>query len=287
MSRRISVTHTRSPAVAGAFYPGGEGSLRASIESSFVDDHGPGKLPQKGGKGGPLGSIVAGIAPHAGYRYSGPVAAHLFGRLAEHSPPKTVVIFGVNHHGLGGIFSLSDEDWRTPLGTVRTNAELLGRLAVPPLDIDGGAHRLEHSIEVELPFLQYIWGSEFTIVALQVTFTELSLLKEAGGVISEVLKGEDVLLLASTDLSHYMPPREGKKLDDMAIASILTGSPDRLYDTVERNDISMCGIAPVTLLLSCLAKERCAFELLRQGSSGDSEPMETVVGYSSFIIRRK
>ena len=272
------------PAVAGSFYPRDPLALKAAVENSFLDERGPGELPKPNAPSTRERTIVAGIAPHAGYIYSGPIAAHCFNRLSKERPPKTIVILGVNHHGLGGLFALSDEDWKTPLGVVPTDRELMRALARPPITIDGSAHHMEHSIEVELPFLQYMWPQGISIVALQVTFTDLSLLKEVGEVISETIKGKDVLLLASTDFSHYLPPQEQRKWDDMAISSLLTLSPEKLYSTVVKNDISMCGIAPVTALLSALEGGKHHAQLLAKGSSGDAEPMDQVVGYASFSI---
>jgi hypothetical protein len=270
--------------VAGAFYPRDPTALKVAVENSFLDDRGPGNIPKPPEPSGARRSIVAGIVPHAGYIYSGPVAAHFFSRLGKERAPKTIIILGVNHHGMGGLFTLSDEDWRTPLGVIPTDRELMRALARPPITIDGSAHHMEHSIEVELPFLQYMWPKDISIVALQVTFTDVRLLKEVGKVISETIKGRDVLLLASTDFSHYLPPEEQRKWDDMAIDSLLTRSPEKLYSTVVKNDISMCGIAPVTALLSALEGEKHKIDLLAKGSSGDAEPMAEVVGYASFSV---
>lgn len=231
-------------------------------------------------------SVIGGIVPHAGYTYSGPIAAHFFARLASEPRPAAILLLGVNHQGLGGLFSLSDEEWRTPLGVVPTDRVLLQALARPPLEIDGAAHRAEHSIEVELPFLQCLWAEPLPIVALQVTFADLDLLKEVGKIVADAVSGKDIILLASTDLSHYLPPKEARRLDDLAIAAILTRSPDKLYKTVVANDISMCGIAPTTVLLSALEDMEAKPRLLAKGSSGDAEPMETVVGYASFLFER-
>jgi hypothetical protein len=272
--------------VAGGFYPGEYSALKEAVERSFKDERGPRNLPISDPANPAIAerTVVAGIVPHAGYIYSGPIAAHFFNKVSMTRPPKTIVILGVNHHGVGRPFSLSDENWRTPLGVIPSDRELMRALALPPIAIDGDAHRLEHSIEVELPFLQYIWPQGISIVALQVTFTDLDLLKEVGKVVSDVIKGKDVLLLASTDFSHYLPPDEQRMLDDMAIESLLTLSPEKLFSTVVRNDISMCGIAPVTVLLAALEGEKHKIELLAKGSSGDTEPMDKVVGYASFAI---
>lgn len=276
----------RPPAVAGSFYPQDPASLRSAIENSFLGKRGPGTVPRAGGHTGMDRRVIAGVVPHAGYVYSGPVAAHFYGRVSKERPPKTILLLGVNHHGVGGLFSLSDEDWRTPLGTVPTDRELLAALARPPLTIDGPAHHLEHSIEVEIPFLQYLWPESLSIVALQVSFSELSLLKEVGRIVAEAVASKDVLLIASTDFSHYLPPEEAHTLDGKAHDALLTLSPDRLYRTVVTQNISMCGIAPTTVLLAALEDSHVNARLLARGTSGDAEPMETVVGYASFSLER-
>ncbi len=282
----MPATRVRSPAVAGAFYPRDPVALRHALESSFAAPRGPGQDPANASPTRKERRILAGIVPHAGYIYSGPIAAHFFARLAAEPRPAAVVLLGVNHQGAEGLLSLSDEDWRTPLGVVPTDRELMRSLAKPPIAIDGLAHHREHSLEVELPFLQYLWPDPPPIVALQVTFTELSLLKEAGEVVARALHGRDVLLIASTDFSHYLPVSEARRLDDLAIEAVLSGSPDRLYRTVMDQDISMCGIAPTTVLLSALQGTGLRPQLLAKGSSADAEPMDTVVGYASFVVER-
>ncbi len=273
----------RSPAVAGTFYPREKEALLAAIKESFLCERGPGRVPRKTDEL-PARKIVAGVVPHAGYVYSGPVAAHLYLELGEARPPKTVVILGVNHHGTGGLFTLSDEDWATPLGVVPTDRELLKALGRPPVEIDARSQRLEHSIEVQLPFLQYLWGNRFSMVALQVTFMDLPLLTEVGRIVRDATAGKDVLLLSSTDLSHYLPPEEAAHWDGEALRALQTLSPGELYETVVSNDISMCVIAPTTALLSALEDRKLRIRLLKQGTSGDAEPMETVVGYASLAL---
>lgn len=280
----------RLPAVAGAFYARDARSLRAQIEKCFVGPRGPGRIPGRspGATGKEPRRILAGVAPHAGYPYSGPIAAHLFARLAEEPVPSTVLVLGVNHHGLGSLFSVSDEDWRTPLGEVPVDLELVRALSHGgPVDLDPEAHLREHSIEVELPFLQTIYPEgSFRLVALQVTFTHFDLLQELGRHLRKVLEGRDVLLLASTDLSHYLPPKEAERLDARALEPLLRLEPGALYDRVVGEDISMCGIAPTTALLCALEGTPAKALLLAKGHSGDAEPMDEVVGYASVAVQR-
>lgn len=286
----------RAPAVAGSFYPRDPRSLRAQIEDCFTGPRGPGTFPRSspvsssGGTRTHPGSrrTIAGVLPHAGYVYSGPIAAHLFAVLAKEPVPSTVLVLGVNHHGAGPLFSVSDEDWRTPLGETTVDLELVSALTQGgPIDRDASAQAREHSIEVELPFLQTIYPEgSFRFVALQVTFTSFAHLEELGAHLRRVLQGRDVLLLASSDLSHYLPPEEARRQDDRALEPLLRLDAQGLYDRVVGEDISMCGVAPTTALLCSLQGSGARAELLAKGHSGDAEPMEQVVGYASVRIDR-
>lgn len=274
----------RRPAVAGTFYPREAGSLRAQIEECFEKPRGPGPLSRP--KAGPSARrTIAAVAPHAGYVYSGPVAAHLFAQLARETPPATVLVLGVNHHGIGSRFAVSDEVWSTPLGEVGPDSDLVRALARGPVELDPGAHRREHSIEVELPFLQTIYPEgSFRFVALQVSFARYDDLVELGQHLRRVLEGRDVLVIASSDLSHYLPRREAREKDDRALEPLLRLDPEELYRRVVGEDISMCGIAPTTALLCSLEGTRARAELVARGDSADAEPMREVVGYASVRI---
>lgn len=230
-------------------------------------------------------TLLGGIAPHAGYVYSGPVAAHLFARLASERAPSTVLVLGVNHHARGSPFSVSDEVWSTPLGEVEPDLELVEALVRGPVRRDNAAQSREHSIEVELPFLQTIYPEgSFRFVALQVSFSPFFELEELGRHVRKVVQGKDVLLLASTDLSHYLPREEARRKDDRALEPVVHRRPQELYDRVVEEDISMCGIAPTTTLLCALEGSPGRVELLARGDSADAEPMNEVVGYASLAI---
>ncbi|MDE1819549.1 MAG: AmmeMemoRadiSam system protein B [Euryarchaeota archaeon] len=280
-------SRVRVPAVAGGFYPRDARSLRASLEECFSGKRGPGRLPVPApGSTGPRRTL-AGIVPHAGYIYSGPIAAHLFSRLAKEPVPSTVLLLGVNHHGRGSLFSVSDEEWSTPLGVVPTDRDLAGAIGRGPVDLDADAHLREHSIEVELPFLQTVYPTGgFRMIALQVTFTHFDLLAELGAHLRKVVGDRDVLWLASTDFSHYVSPEVCRRQDDRALEPILRMDPGALYERVVQEDISMCGIAPTTALLCALQGSHAKAELLAKGHSGDAEPMDQVVGYASIAISR-
>jgi AmmeMemoRadiSam system protein B len=273
---------TRPPAVAGAFYPDDANELTALLEACFRSPRGPGHLP--GPRRTTERRIRAAVVPHAGYVYSGPIAARAYAAIAAERPPASVLVLGVNHHGRGAPAALSNVDWTTPLGPVRVDRELVRALARGPIEIDEEAHAPEHSIEVQLPFLQYVHPHP-RFAALSVTFGPRGFLADVAAVVQRAVRDRDVLLLASTDFSHYVRPEEAKELDRLAIDEILARRPEGLYDTVVGKDISMCGIAPTTTLLAALDGEELTTEPLGWGHSGEAEPMDRVVGYASVLLR--
>jgi AmmeMemoRadiSam system protein B len=271
----------RRPAVAGTFYPGDGADLARLVENCFTGSRGPGQLPAR--HRSPDRHLRAIVVPHAGYIYSGPIAAHAYAAVATERPPESVLILGVNHRGRGAPAALSGVDWATPLGTVPVDSGLLQELTKGPIEVDESAHALEHSIEVELPFLQYVLPHP-KFVALSLSTGTLGFLTDVAAVIRKAIRGRDILLVVSTDFSHYVPAREAERLDRMAIEEILRRSADGLYTTVLNADISMCGVAPTTVLLSTLEGESLTAKLLRWGHSGESEPMAEVVGYASLLL---
>lgn len=271
----------RRPAVAGAFYAGDAPELARQVEACFTDPRGPGELPARHRTDSRR--VRAVIVPHAGYVYSGPIAAQAFARVAAERPPSHVLVLGVDHQGAASGAALSSRDWLTPLGPVPVDTPLVTSLHRPPVTIDDGAHAGEHSIEVELPFLQYVLPAP-RFAALMVRFGPYSYLEQVGRVVREAVRDQDVLLVASTDFSHYVAPAEAERLDRLALDEILHRRPEGLYRTVVEREISMCGIAPVTVLLSALAPEPLTVRLLRWGHSGEAEPMATVVGYAALTL---
>ena len=156
-------------------------------------------------------------------------------------------------------------------------------LAKLPIEIDEAAHAHEHSIEVQLPFLEYVLPHP-RFVALEVGFGPYDFLEDVARVVRDAIADRDVLLVASTDFSHYVPARTADRLDHLAIDAILARDARRLYDTVRRNDISMCGIAPTTVLLAATRDWSVEARLLRWGHSGEVAPMRDVVGYAALVL---
>ncbi|MCI4339350.1 MAG: AmmeMemoRadiSam system protein B [Thermoplasmata archaeon] len=271
----------RAPIMAGQFYEGTGAALAHQVERCFLDPRGPGELPTRHRSG--TRPLRAAIVPHAGYEFSGPIAAHAYSLVAEERPPESVLILGVDHYGLGTGAALSDRDWLTPLGPLSVDHDLVRALTRAPVTVDEAAHVREHSIEVQLPFLEYVVPHP-RFVALQVRFGPFDYLRDVARVVREAVRDRDVLLLASTDFSHYLPAKTAERLDGMAIEAILAGDARRLYDTVADHDISMCGVAPTTVLLAALEDEHLRPRLLRWGHSGEVHPTREVVGYASLAL---
>lgn len=271
----------RSPAVAGQFYEADGAALARQVEACFTDVRGPRALPPR--QRSTRRNVRAIVVPHAGYVFSGPIAAHAYRLVAADRPPESVLILGVDHYGASSGASLSRRPWLTPLGPTPVDSDLVSALERPPLAVDEDAHRREHSIEVQLPFLEYVLPHP-RFVPLEVGYGPFGFLEDVADVVRSAVLDRDVLLIASTDFSHYVPPATADRLDHLAIGQILAQDARGLYDTVRRNDISMCGIAPTTVLLSVLAGQNLRPRLLRWGHSGEVEEMREVVGYAAIAF---
>ena len=264
----------RRPAVAGAFYP----SDRTELE---------GELRRCLGARGEAKPALGAIVPHAGYIYSGAVAGAVYARLRI--PPR-VIILCPNHTGLGSAAAFDPHDaWLTPLGPARVDAalreKLLGRC--PSGSRDASAHRREHSLEVQLPFLQFL-RPDFGFVPVSLGAVSLPLCREVGEACAEVCleEPEPVLLLASSDMNHYESREVGSAKNARALAQIEALSPERLFETVLAEQISMCGFLPATALLFAARRLKARrAEIAALADSGDrTGDMTSVVGYAGVIL---
>jgi len=280
----------RYPAVAGMFYPSDPHELIELIEYCYLHELGPGSLPTGGVFRKPIGLVC----PHAGYIYSGPVAAHSYKALSSRVDGKiTVVILGPNHTGLGSGVSTMKGIWRTPLGDVKTDDEFIDMLwrECEILDLDESAHLREHSIEVQLPFLQHLsmlHPVDFKIVPISMMMQDYETAIEVGHSIAKVSMELDrrVVIIASTDFSHYEPQDIASKKDALAIRAILNMDERELYTTVVNNNITMCGYGPTMAMIRAM-KELGAEDvrLLAYATSGDiTKDYSSVVGYASLIV---
>jgi AmmeMemoRadiSam system protein B len=279
----------RYPKHAGSFYAGSRESLEKQIEECFKHKFGPNNLP-KVNRNNPR-KIFGLICPHAGYMYSGPVAAHAYYNLALDGEVDISVIMGPNHYGVGsGVSIMSHGSWRTPLGDVDIDAETAKKIlqCSEIIDFDESAHAYEHSIEVQLPFLQYIYGSSFKFVPICFLMQDLATCREVGKTLAETIKDKNAVIIASTDMTHYEPHKKAIEKDRLAIDAIQKLDEDLLYSTLESHNISACGYGPVAALLTA-AKEINAkkAELLSYKTSGDmTGDYSTVVGYAAFAITK-
>jgi len=279
----------RSPAYAGTFYEGNATSLKAQIEGCFRHELGPKALPKA--SQGKLRNIVGMVSPHAGYMYSGPVAAHGYHHLALDGKPETVVIFGPNHTGRGsGLAIMKEGVWRTPLGEVELDTavgdSIIKESAV--IDVDDTAHTQEHSIEVQLPWLQYLYGSGFKFVPICFLMQDLESSREVGMAVAKALRGKAGLVIASTDMTHYEPQKIAEQKDKTVLEAAMKLDEKGLYSAVEGFQVTMCGYGP-TIAAITAAKELGAREgkLLCYKTSGDViGDRSAVVGYASLVFTR-
>jgi len=266
----------RLPAVADRFYPGSPKELSQAVTQLFTSTK---KTKEKS-------KALAVVSPHAGYVYSGALAAETFCAVEI---PETVIILGPNHHGQGAPVALSTEIWDMPLGRVPVNKEIAESILSHSqlIKIDETAHRFEHSLEVQVPFLQML-QKNLTIVPLVLAQIPYSLCEEVAESLAKAISGsnKDLLIVASSDMSHYEPRRVSAKKDMSALKCIERLDAYELYHTVLDNHISMCGVIPVVIAIlaakACGAKES---ELIGYTDSGYiSGDTDQVVGYAGVVI---
>ena len=266
--------NVRPPAVAGQFYPGTRGSLLAVLDRCIPAGVKPGKA-------------IGLVCPHAGYLYSGATAGATFARATV---PDRVAVLAPNHTAIGRPIAVwAQGAWETPLGQVPVDEELTGALLrrCPEAEADRMAHLREHSLEVQLPFIQRL-NPAARILPVCIGTHEERALQALGDALAEVVRGagSEVLIVASSDMTHYEPAQTARAQDDLAIARIQALDPEGLLSTVRKHGITMCGAAPVAAMLwaaKSLEATRC--ELVDYAHSGmvtgdDSE----VVGYAGLIV---
>lgn len=275
------------PVVAGKFYPGDREELVRSIEDCYRGEFGPGDLPEVSGD--ELKSPVGLISPHAGYPYSGPIAAHAFGWMARRGRPEAIVVIGTNHSGLGPPGSiLTEGSWSTPLGSVEFDADL-GRGVLKSselLEEDRTSFSREHSIEVQLPFLQHLWGSEFSIVPVCLKDQSNKIADDVASALEENIP-EGSLVIASTDFTHYETREVAERKDKLAIEAIMDRNEDEFYERVRDNNISICGYGSIGVLLNYSLKKDLRPTRLKYATSGEVAGYgREVVGYSAIGFRK-
>jgi len=266
----------RQPAVAGRFYPSNPRELTALVrEYSRPDPRHP-----------PI-QVKACLVPHAGYMYSGHVAGAVLARVAL---PEKIIVLGVRHYPRGESAAiLSSGAWRTPLGDAPIEEPMAAELrrACPLLREDSVAHSGEHSLEVQIPFLQVL-APGFSFVPVALGTVQYDSLVSVGKAVAQVLQNanEKVLLLTSSDLNHYEDEKTTRVKDQKAIDRMLAFDPRGLYDTCRNEEISMCGLGPAVAMLTALnALGAKKSELVKHATSGEiSGDYDQVVGYAGMIF---
>lgn len=269
-------SNVRPAAAAGRFYNGSKDALRKQIEGLIV-------------RNAPKEDAIACVLPHAGYQYSGPVAGETVCRI---NLKDKIILLGPNHTGMGSEFSISTQGcWETPLGQVKIDSALAKAILKESkfLKEDTLAHLGEHSLEVELPFLQY-FRDNFEIVPIVFMSDDCEALKDIGTAIAGAVKKmgieDSTLIIASSDMTHYEPQAQAEKKDREAIRAILELNEGLLVKKVKQLNISMCGCAPTAAMLEA-AKGLGAkhAKLIKYQTSGDTTgDKESVVGYAGITI---
>jgi len=263
----------RKAVASGKFYPANKNSLMLSLEELI-----------------PLNELkhnaVGVVSPHAGYMYSGSVAGKVFASIR---PKETYILLGPNHTGSGPNFSISNQSWETPLGKVELDYEICEDIQKQTnlIKEDNTAHVFEHSIEVQIPFLQKISGTckIVPIAVKRATYSELE--EVALSVVSCVKNKKDkIAFVASSDMTHYESQRSADKKDALAIDRMLKMDPKGLFDVVVKNDISMCGVLPVCIMLIAIAHLGANKSKLIQylDSSFITKDTSSVVGYAGLVF---
>ena len=274
----------RKPAVSGQFYPSDSGELSKLIDHCYVHPLGPGKHPPAPTKGA---DVVAVVCPHAGYEYSGPVAAHSYYHVSSLRNPELIVVLAPNHYGIGsGVSTFREGEWETPLGRMRVDsgaAEKLAELA-EIVSFDPGAHRLEHSLEVQLPFLQKIYGNAVPFLPVSLLFQDMDTARTISVALAKLVKGKRVVLVASSDLTHYESAASAREKDNALLGEVLKMDVEGFYSTLERLNVTACGYGAIATVM--MAAESLGLrkpELLKYASSGDTSGDNVqVVGYGAL-----
>ncbi len=265
----------RAPAVAGQFYYGSASRLKNQVQQYIIE------CAEKE-------KVIGIISPHAGLMYSGHVAGAVYSSIQF---PKTFILIGPNHTGFGANASLMvSGEWEMPTGTFHIDEELSKKILQKSsyMSEDMQAHIFEHSLEVQLPFIAY-FSTSVKIVPISVMRASLQDCREIAEAIADAVKETkyDVVIVASSDMSHYEPDDIARRLDSLAINEAINLNPEGLYNIIQKKGISMCGFMPATIMLYA-AKALGAKEakLVKYATSGDvSGDYERVVGYAGVIVK--
>ncbi len=282
----------RSAEFAGQFYASGKDELNEEIRQCFLSEFGPGELPS-----GKLNNGIAGaICPHAGFMFSGPCAAHAYKKIAESPKPDTFVIIGLSHEGMGSCISL--QDWETPLGIAKNDIQLSKAISLKGIPSDEDAHSHEHSIEVQIPFLQFACKNPKIVPIIA---GEGMPPEKIGSAVAAAAKelGRKIIIIASSDFTHYGPAygyapfgkdarEKMEKLDMGAVQKITALDSKGFISYVKKHDATICGRMPIASVIEAVKLMGSAkASLLKYYTSGDiSAESGNSVGYASIVFEK-
>ncbi len=274
----------RTPAVAGMFYPKETEKLKSLVHDCFLNKYGPGKLPPSNN----TKKIYGVICPHAGYIYSGPIAAHSFYAISS-NPIELFIIVGPNHWGIGcNIASMKDCNWETPLGIVEINSEAVKELTniSDLIELDFFSHIKEHSLEVQIPILQEVFSNKFKILPISMIDQTKNTAVELGKCIAKIVKKNNAMLIGSSDFTHYEENDFAHKQDMALIKPILNLDVEEFYQVLNSKKITACGYGAIaTTMVASKELGATKGELLKYATSGDvTGDKSSVVGYGSIIF---
>jgi AmmeMemoRadiSam system protein B len=266
------------------FYPKEEDALKSSIRDSFLHSYGPGKLPPSESSK----KIYGVICPHAGYAYSGPIAAHSYYAMSSEKYALFVIV-GPNHWGIGcSVASMKECKWQTPLGNVEVDSESsveLNKIS-GVIELDFYSHTREHSLEVQIPMLQEVYSHQFKIVPVILINQDYTTVKQVGSAIAKIAKRKKAVIIGSSDLTHYEENSVAHKQDKLLIEPILKLDLDDFYRVLQENQVSACGYGAIaSTMLACKELGATQGTLLKYATSGDiAGDMTSVVGYPSIVF---
>ncbi len=275
----------RKPYVSGYFYPSSREALIENLKNLFMDEKGAGifEVKDRWDK-----KLVGVVSPHAGYMYSGYTATFSYKKIAEHGNPKKFIIIGPNHTGNGNNVSVYAEGfWETPLGNVNIDEKLAYEVVdrMENARVDEIAHLFEHSIEVQLPFLQFLFGDDFTFVPICLKDQRYETTKKLADALLKIK--EDFVIIASSDLNHYEDHRTTYEKDMVAIKAIESRDTKKFYEVLEKFNISACGLGSIATLMNYANSKDAKPFLLDHKTSGEvSGDLINTVGYASIAFER-
>ncbi|HZD33847.1 MAG TPA: MEMO1 family protein [Nitrososphaeraceae archaeon] len=281
--------YRRKPSVSGIFYSSAKEELVAELEGCFMNKvFGPGRLPPTD----QVREIYGLVSPHAGYLYSGAVAANGYYNISS-STFDSVILVGPNHYGLGSdVATTMDGIWESPLGEVAVNQNVANDIASKATSManDEFAHSRDHCLEVQIPFLLYTF-ERFRIVPIILTNQDEYIAHELGSAISDAVKdgaskGKKFMLIASSDFTHYESNAEAHRKDSQLIKSILSLDVGSFYSNLRQYNVSACGYGAIaTIMVAAKNLGATQGQLLRYATSGDvMGDTSSVVGYSSILF---